>query len=520
MSALNGIKILLFVISGLVIVFSLCVLYVIMFGRAPDISRLESLQEITLTITAAAIAFVSIISTLIGINREQKLKELEEKLLEAEEALETLHLNEEISAIYFLDNNAFFRFKKQQLEDLHKREQRNGYIIRLLMQSCWDYSELLPDSTECIDLLNQVIQFGKKMEQLWLDATYESSDEEKYTIYYHEARAYVVLGQYLCSKNPEESQKNLKSAIQYFEKARPLIKSVEMQGAYYYYKGLTYFWLYKCGTFLGEDKAACESRLRESINEYINSIELKYFSVYEYNVYNDLGVSYMQKAYLNDNAYSKNKEMELAKQNLNMALKKNPHRHLTYVNLADIEMYEIRALLKVEQDPIRVGKTIDETVLTLTEVELIKILHCVQEALVYLERAKELCPTFPNVHYKKIQLLCYFLALGYAVSKQKLCSLETIMLASLDAVMRRLNVADKVASLLDCSGKIRTIIEDEILQINASSSEKTLGILFVLRNYYDIQDFFCGNAKQEVDKQNNMIRELSKANAEKWDQLF
>lgn len=74
--------------------------------------------------------------------------------------------------------------------------------------------------------------------------------------------------------------------------------------------------------------------LMQSIIAYRNSIENNYNT---YNV-NNMGVTYLQLANLDSEQGQKEQYLNFAEKYFNQANNINPNQHLTYVNLADIEI--------------------------------------------------------------------------------------------------------------------------------------------------------------------------------------
>lgn len=520
-NAINRMEIVILLSFVVTVIFAVAETMIILKGAiTTDLQRIDALQSLTLTITGTAVAIVSLVTCLIGINRERKLKELEGKLSEAEESLTVLHRNEQIYEIYLLDDDAFFELKTNRLAlliDDKASIETNSHIYIILLQLYWNQANKLPDSEYRVSLLRQVIYYGQQMTAG--GQIFDTNLILKYTVLYHLARANLLLGQYFCSRQPQKAKRYLADALQNFDKAEPLVKDVERKGAYYYYCGLAYFWNYKCKTFLAVGKEELVQELMQSIVAYESSIANNYNT---YNVNNNMGVAYMQLATLDINPNDKEQHLNSAKKCFDKANNINPNQHLTYVNLADIEIRKMREKLEVETDPIRIGKTIDCNIrknkMSFLH-NLSEVLMCAQNAVGKLNRAKEIKPMFPNVHYKKAQIFCLLLAICYAMQNETSVDEKDNYVEKIASILPR---ADGQKEMENVIAQLKKQVEEELEVASSSSSLHTLGLLFIKRNYYDICYYFTGedNYKTKMWEANVVIGDKSVNDKERWEQLF
>lgn len=78
-NAINRMEIIVLLSFFVTVIFSISEMVIILKGTiATTLQRIDALQSLTLTITGTAVALVSLITCLIGLNRERKIKELEE----------------------------------------------------------------------------------------------------------------------------------------------------------------------------------------------------------------------------------------------------------------------------------------------------------------------------------------------------------------------------------------------------------------------------------------------------------
>lgn len=469
---------------GFIIVFELTTYNNVTDEKTVD--KLVDLQSITLAITGIAISLISVIGTVFSVEREQKYEKIkrsmEEISLQYDESLQDmkkqqdlLRKNSENLENLLLINGMFLDKRKEKLLETACQTSDSMYIkyiyIRTLHNNLKSHDSEEQKSKWC----ESIIKYGKDL--LEANKSISKYDEfEKTQIYnviimiadayYYSANISIEN----CKMNNDEKiREYFDWSLYYYNKAEDLF--VDKDGYVANSIGLINYCKYKHFVCLRKEKNI--NYLDESIEYYQRAIKQCNFNpVY----YNNLGVSYLLKA----KGTEKEKYWEMADNNFKQALRIDNTATKAAINIADIEIRKIRKTLNLENEPI---------ILTKCSVEITKEMRdkldkSYERSKKYFNYASMYNLYFPNVYYKKAQLLVYYLY--YNESK-----------------MRPENIIETKERILDLLAYAK--------KINPTAT----GILYIERLFYDyIGDF---EASQKINEE---IRGFNKTNAEKWDGLY
>jgi tetratricopeptide (TPR) repeat protein len=121
--------------------------------------------------------------------------------------------------------------------------------------------------------------------------------------------------------------------------------------------------------------------------------------------------------------------------------------------------------------------------MVLDENSLRKLGNCYEEAKKYLNHAAEYNLYFPNVYYKKAQLLIYYIIYNNKISQEE-----------------KNNVYAEIKELLENAKQI---------------NETAQGIFFIERMYYDVLGDFA-----KAQRINEQVRKFNPKNAENWEAAY
>lgn len=477
---------------------------------ASEVEVMEKLldsQSITLAITAISISLISIICAIFSIDREQKFDKLKEnieaennkiedryekmretidsvtkKYEETQIALNNYQNLFEENSTYFemlvLVNSMFLNKRKESL--LQEINDFSDFPLLKYMYIKTLHEQIKTNATEDekLHFYETIISYAEKYSaELKLNKGYNEYEKTRlYSLYLMigDAYYYYAISFIENSKSIEDNelQSLFSKAEKYLKNAKDLYKEDE-DGYIENSFGLICYWKYQ--NTLKRSLPIDISKLKDSINHYLLAIQkCNYIAHY----YNNLGVSYLQLANYDDN---KEKFNDLATQAFKTALRLDNKGTKAAINIAEIEIKKIREELGVEKEILILYEKKEN--LKLTEDTIKELNKSFEIGKKYFNYAAEYNLYFPNVYYKKAQLLIYHLLYNH-----KLCDKE--------------------------EAEIKSEIE-ELLKTAKYINNTAQGTLFIERMYYDVTGNFV-----EARRINEKVREFNSKNAENWENAY
>lgn len=452
---------------------------------AQTIDKLIDLQSITLAVTGTSISLISIICTVFFVEREQKFEKLKRSMeeitiqynqnlteMKAQEKL--LEDNSRCLEDLLLINNMFLEKRKEFLLEKSTETSNSTYIKYLYIRTLHNNIKSHNTETQKNVWCKTIIKYGKELllEFKGNDKTSEFERTRLYNIYIMIADAYYYLAiSFIENANQNDDlliKENFDKSIKYYGEADKLY--TDSDGYVENSIGLINYWKYK--HFVCSKKEENSDYLDKSIKHYKLAIERCNFNPM---YYNNLGVSYLQKATGTDQEIY----WEIADKTFKSALRIDNKATKAAINIADIEIKKIRNILKLEQDPIIIQNFKKE----ITSEELTELNKSYNRAKKYFNFAATYNLYFPNVYYKKAQLLIYYLHYNELLTEE-----------DVDEIKRQIQ---------------------ELLSNARNINPTATGTFYIERLFYDSINNF-----EEAQRINESIRKFNKQNAEKWDKLY
>lgn len=476
---------------------TLIVIYELFIDKtSPDISdfgELLDMQAITLTITGISISLISIISSVLSSKREEKYdkienslkesiselqkekKELSDSLEELKAMQKSLRENSDCLTGLMLTDNMFLEKRKERLlcDFASKSESffEKYFYIRTLHKN---YSANASEDTK-IHWYNSIIEQGENLlndiNKQNLSNSFAKTQKYLMLIMISDAYFFLAESNIINTRMCDED-----TLIGYFDKAEKYFSNAEdlypdEDGYIANGRGLFAYWKYKYYLSKKEKKIGL---LDDSISFYEKAIQNNPLRP---QYYNNKGVSYLQKAKLEENG---DENLDCAGKCFREALRLDSRASKASINLGDIAITKIRCAINAQEDILILqGLDIDPSLYS-------KITENYKTGKRNLDNAISIEPHFVNSYYKKAQLICYFMLFMKKTNQLK---------------------ADEEKTLCE---EIEMLFDD-CKEINPN----TKGTYYIKRLYYDVLNDF--NKAQEV---NNDIKKFNEKNAQSWSEAY
>lgn len=476
---------------------TLIVIYELFIDKTnPDISgsgEIIDMQSITLAITGISISLISIISSVLSSKREEKYdkienslkesiselqkekKELSDSLEELKAMQKSLRENSDCLTGLMLTDNMFLEKRKERLlcDFASKSESffEKYFYIRTLHKN---YSANASEDIK-IHWYNSIIEQG---ESLLKDINKQNlsnsfAKTQKYLMLIMISDAYFFLAE---SNIINTGMCDESTLAGYFDKAEKYFNNAEdlypdEDGYIANGRGLFAYWKYKYYSSKNETKIGL---LDDSINYYEKAIQNNPLKP---QYYNNKGVSYLQKAKLEEN---NDKNLDCAGKCFHEALRLDSRASKASINLGDIAITKIRNAINAQDDILILQDLdIDPSLCN-------KILENYKTGKRNLDNAISIEPHFVNSYYKKAQLICYFMLF-----------------------MKKANLLNAEEEKALCE-EIELLFDD-CKEINPNAK----GTYYIKRLYFDVLNDF-----QKAQEVNNDIKKFNEKNAQSWSKVY
>lgn len=437
--------------------------------RTTDVDRLINLQGITLAITGAAVSIISIISTLQNYDREQKSKELEDKINKTiEEGRNSLDISLSNIKRQQIDMNGLLedalQSNREQI-DLFKITIENHNIEnKKLSDELRENIRVLFDSNseDDVHLRIRIANYKRTLEKnprnlnvglALIDAlTRISSSETDHDQKIDNDMIIDMVDELLKSDLESLEWINLQikkgnacyengklstmsgdngKAVEYIKQAQDIFKELldsdnvpkELTGYLAGYLGLCFFWQYTAS-----GKTDVKS-LNESIRLYDKCI---IDNPKDAKILNSRAVSYQNKARMIKDKYAKIDALLQVREEYEKAIVADPTREKPWLNIASIEVDVLHMMIDIDPREERFDSFKD-----ISAEEKLQAKGLYDDGIDHLEKAMMINPGFVNLYYVHADLSCCI-------------SLITNISYNLPDAKRRL----EYAKLLDPSNKV------------------------------------------------------------------